>query len=248
MLTDQQLIRYKRNVLLPGVDIVGQEKLLQSRVLIVGAGGLGSAVAYYLAAAGVGHIGLADSDTVDLSNLQRQILHRTEDLGRPKVLSGTEKLVKLNPDIEANAIDEMVTAENVDETVRRYDVVVDCTDNFPVRYLLNNACIRQRKPMIFGGVISFSGQLMTIMPGEGPCLNCLFRENPSPGAPSCADVGILGAVPGVIGVLQSAEVLKYLLGLGNLLVGRLLTYDALAAAFLEISLERDPLCPSCSQL
>lgn len=247
MLTDDQLKRYKRNILLPGVDISGQEKLLQSRVLVVGAGGLGSPVAYYLAAAGVGCIGLVDSDKVDLSNLQRQILHRTEDLGRPKVISGAEKLRALNPDTEIIAVEAMINGENVDAYVRPYDVVVDCTDNFPVRYLLNDACVRQRKAMVFGGVLSFSGQLMTILPGQGPCLRCLFREDPSPDAPSCSDLGILGAVPGVIGTLQAAEAIKYLLGQGKSLVGRLLTYDALTATFFEVTLERDPACPACAQ-
>ncbi|KJS18047.1 MAG: adenylyltransferase [Peptococcaceae bacterium BRH_c4b] len=248
MLTETQLKRYTRNILLPNVGAAGQEKLLQSRVLVVGSGGLGSPAAYYLAAAGVGHIGLVDSDKVDLSNLQRQILHRTEDIGRPKVASGAEKLRALNSDTEVIAVEKLITGENADDVVRSYDVIVDCTDNFSVRYLLNDACISQQKPMIFGGVLSFSGQLMTIMPGEGPCLRCLFREDPSPDASSCAEVGILGAVPGVIGALQSTEVIKYLLGLGNLLMGRLLTYDALTAAFFEVTLERDPSCPSCAQL
>lgn len=246
MLTDNQLKRYKRNILLPGVGPEGQEKLLKSRVLVVGAGGLGSPAAYYLAAAGVGHITLADSDKVDLSNLQRQILHRTGDIGRPKVISGSEKISALNPDIQVNTIEGLITADNVDQAVREHDLVVDCTDNFSVRYLLNAACVRLGKTMVFGGVLSFSGQLMTIIPGEGPCLRCLYRDEPSPGAPSCAEVGVLGAVPGIIGVLQCAEAVKYLLGLGQLLVGRLLTYDALSAAFFEIALERDPSCPDCS--
>ncbi len=248
MLTDNQLKRYKRNILLPGVGLEGQEKLLKSRVLVVGTGGLGSPAAYYLAAAGVGHITLADSDNVDISNLQRQILHRTGDIGRPKVVSGSEKITALNPDIEVNIIKEFITAKNVDEAVRNHDVIMDCTDNFPVRYLLNDACVHLGKTMVFGGVLSFSGQLMTIIPAQGPCLRCLFRDDPSPNAPSCADVGVLGAVPGIIGALQCAEAVKYLLGLGKLLVGRLLTYDALSATFFEISLERDSSCPTCSGL
>lgn len=247
MLTEDQLARYRRNIILPGVGAAGQEKLLQSSVLVVGAGGLGSPVAYYLAAAGVGRLGLVDGDSVDLSNLQRQILHRTEDIGWPKVLSGADKLRALNPDLRIEAIEGRIVDANVFELVQPYDVVVDCTDNFPVRYLLNDACIKYRKPMIFGGVLAFTGQVMTIIPGGGPCLRCLFREEPPANAPTCADVGILGAVPGVIGTLQAAEVIKYLLGLGRLLTGRLLTYDALTATFYEIALERDPGCFSCRE-
>lgn len=247
MLTDEQLSRYRRNIILPGVGDAGQEKLLGSGVLVVGAGGLGSPAAYYLAAAGVGRIGLVDGDLVDISNLQRQILHRTEDIGRPKARSGASKLRALNPEIEVMAIEESITRTNVAELVRLYDVVVDCTDNFPVRYLLNDACIDYCKPMIFGGVLAFAGQVMTIIPGEGPCLRCLFREEPPPNAPTCADVGILGAVPGVIGTLQAAEAVKCILGVGKPLVGRLLTYDALSATFYEIALEKDQGCPACSK-
>lgn len=245
MLTGSQLERYRRNIILSGVGAGGQEKLLKSGVLVVGAGGLGSPVAYYLAAAGVGRIGLVDGDRVDVSNLQRQILHRTDDIGRPKVQSGADKLRELNPDIEIVTVDERITGANAAEIIQSYDMVIDCTDNFTVRYLLNETCIIQSKPMVFGGVLSYSGQLMTIIPGKGPCLRCVYREDPSSNVPNCADEGVLGAVPGVIGTLQASETVMYILGLGKLLVGRLLTYDALTATFYEINLERDPDCPSC---
>jgi adenylyltransferase/sulfurtransferase len=196
----------------------GQEKLLRSRVLVVGAGGLGSPVAYYLAAAGVGRLGLVDADVVDLSNLQRQILHRTGDVGRPKVESARDKLVALNPDVQVEVFLERLSAASAVSLIEGYDIVVDCTDNFATRFLLNETCLR-----------------------------CIFPREPDPHVPGCAELGVLGAVPGVIGTIQATEAIKYLLGLGDLLVGRLLTYDALSMTFLEVSVGRDPGCPACSQ-
>jgi len=246
-LTREQRERYQRNILLPGVGSEGQEKLLRSRVLVVGAGGLGSPVAYYLAAAGVGRLGLVDADVVDLSNLQRQILHRTGDVGRPKVESARDKLVALNPDVQVEVFLERLSAASAVSLIEGYDIVVDCTDNFATRFLLNETCLRLGKPFIYGGVLAFAGQVMTVMPGAGPCLRCIFPREPDPHVPGCAELGVLGAVPGVIGTIQATEAIKYLLGLGDLLVGRLLTYDALSMTFLEVSVGRDPGCPACSQ-
>lgn len=246
-LSSEQKARYKRNILLPGVGEEGQLKLLQARVLLVGAGGLGSPVAYYLAAAGVGTIGLVDADTVDVSNLQRQILHRTADLGRPKVLSAREKLLDLEPGLNIEILQTRFSEDNAGDLVDRYDIVIDCTDNFSTRYIINEACLSHKKPFVYGGVLSFSGQVMTILPGRGPCFRCLYREEPGANVPGCAELGVLGAVPGVIGTLQATEAIKYILGLGRLLVGRLLTYDALSATFYEVLLDADADCPSCGR-
>ncbi|RKO65976.1 HesA/MoeB/ThiF family protein [Desulfofundulus salinus] len=244
-LTREQQKRYQRNILLPGVGMEGQKKLLRGGVLVVGTGGLGSPVAYYLAAAGVGHLGLVDADVVDLSNLQRQILHRTGDIGRPKVESARDKLVALNPDVQVEVFPERLSAASAVSLIERYDIVVDCTDNFATRFLLNETCLRLGKPFIYGGVLAFAGQVMTVMPGAGPCLRCIFPHEPDPHVPGCAELGVLGAVPGVIGTIQATEAIKYLLGLGDLLVGRLLTYDALSMTFYEVSIDRDSGCPAC---
>ncbi|MCL6611039.1 MAG: HesA/MoeB/ThiF family protein [Peptococcaceae bacterium] len=245
MLNSQQLARYNRNILLAGFGPEGQEKLLNSGVLLVGAGGLGSPAAFYLAAAGVGRIGLMDGDRVEVSNLQRQILHGTPDLGRPKAESGRDKLLHLNPGLKVTAVGERLTEENAPELIAEYDLVLDCTDNFQARFILNDACLRLNKPFVYGGVLAYIGQLMFIMPGRGPCFRCLYRSEPRGNLPDCSTVGVLGAVPGVIGTLQACEAVKYLAGLGDLLVGRLLTYDALTASFMDVRLERDPSCPSC---
>lgn len=244
-LTAEQHELYKRNILLAGVGTAGQEKLLNSSVLLVGAGGLGSPVAFYLAAAGVGRIGLIDADTVGLSNLQRQILHTKADLGRPKVVSAAEKLKALNPDLGVEDHQKCFDAGTADDLVPNYDIVIDCTDNFAARYTINEACIKAGKPFVYGGVLAWAGQMFTVLPGRGPCFRCIFRNAPPPNAPSTSELGILGAVPGVIGTLQASEAIRYLLGIGELLVGRMLIYDALSAAFSEIELERDPDCPSC---
>lgn len=247
-LTAKQQELYKRNILLNGVGVAGQEKLLKSGVLLVGAGGLGSPVAFYLTAAGVGRIGLIDADTVGLSNLQRQILHTVPDLGRPKVVSAAEKLKALNPDLVLELYQELFDAKTAADLVPNYDIVIDCTDNFAARYDINEACIRAGKPFVYGGVLAWAGQMFTVLPGQGPCFRCIFRETPPPNAPSTSELGILGAVPGVIGVLQAAEAIRYILGTGELLVGRMLIYDALSASFCEVALERDNECPSCGSI
>ncbi|WP_234701938.1 molybdopterin-guanine dinucleotide biosynthesis protein B [Desulfotomaculum nigrificans] len=248
-LREDQLKRYHRNIMLPGVGQAGQLKLLNSSVLVVGTGGLGSPVAYYLAAAGIGRLGLADADVVDLSNLQRQILHTTADLNRLKVESAREKLSKLNPDIQIEVYPFRVTRDNVADLVCQYDLVVDATDNFATRYVLNEGCMAAGKPFIYGGVLSMVGQVMTILPGKGPCFRCIFREPPSEDAvKSTADYGILGSVAGIIGCIQATEAVKYLLGQGDLLVGRLLTMEGMSMFFQEVEVKRDPHCPDCGKL
>lgn len=245
MLNDQQLLRYKRNILLDGFGPEGQSKLLNSGVLLVGAGGLGSPAAFYLAAAGVGRIGLLDGDRVEASNLQRQILHGIADLGRPKAESGRDKLLHLNPYLRIEAIAERLTEENAFELIAEYDLVLDCTDNFKTRFILNDVCLRLNRPFVYGGVLAYTGQLMFVMPGKGFCFRCLYRNEPQGNVPDCSTVGVLGMVPGIIGVMQAAEAVKYLVGLGDLLVGRILIYDALTATFMEVQLERDYSCPYC---
>lgn len=248
VLTEEQLRRYRRNILLRGVGEAGQRKLLDSSVLLVGTGGLGSPAAFYLAAAGVGRIGLVDSDTVDVSNLQRQILHATPDVGKLKVLSAQEKLMALNPDVHIDTHAEIFSEENAGRLVQGYDLVLDCTDNFPARYLINSTCARLKKPFVHGGVLAWAGQLLTVVPDEGPCFRCVFPQEPPPGAPGTSTEGILGAVASVIGTLQSAEAVKYILGTGDLLVGRLLTYDALGASFFEVAVRRNDSCQDCGGL
>lgn len=244
-LTIEQHNRYCRNTLLSGFGEAGQRKMLASSVLLVGTGGLGSPAAYYLAAAGTGRIGLVDGDAVEVSNLQRQILHTTPDVGKAKVRSAREKLEALNPGIRIDTYDEILNGENAASLIHNYDFILDCTDNFHVRYLINQTCIKLKKPFVYGGVLAWAGQLFTILPGEAPCFRCVFRQDPPDGAPSTTTEGILGAVAGVIGVLQAAEAVKYLLGLGDLLVGRMLVYDALGATFFEVPLNRDDACPDC---
>ncbi|MHB1043469.1 MAG: HesA/MoeB/ThiF family protein [Eubacteriales bacterium] len=245
VLTEDQLRRYRRNILIRDFGEAGQRKLLDSSVLLVGTGGLGSPAAFYLAAAGVGRLGLVDSDTVDLSNLQRQILHAAPDTGKLKVSSAQEKLRALNPDVRVDAHAERFGAENAGRLIGDYDITLDCTDNFPARYLINRTCVELKKPFVHGGVLAWFGQLFTVDPGKGPCFRCVFPQEPPPGAPGTDTEGILGAVAGVIGTLQSTEALKYILGAGDLLVGRLLTYDALGAAFFEVPVKRNAACPDC---
>ncbi|NLI11492.1 HesA/MoeB/ThiF family protein [Pelotomaculum propionicicum] len=244
--SEDQIARYSRHIIIGEVGSKGQKKICEGRVLIVGAGGLGSPVAYYLAAAGVGTICIIDDDVVDLSNLQRQILHTTGDLGKAKADSARDKLTALNPDCRVIPRRERLTAGNALEIIKEYDAVVDGTDNFTTRFLINDACVMLGKPFFHGGVLRFFGQALTIIPGQGPCYRCIFGEPPVPGAaPTCAEAGVLGVLPGTIGVIQATEVLKYLLGLGDLLVGRLLTYDALSLRFDEIEVKRNPGCPVC---
>lgn len=245
-LSPGELVRYSRHLLLPEVGVEGQVRLAAARVLLVGAGGLGSPVALYLAAAGVGHLGLVDFDTVDLSNLQRQILHGTSDIGRSKLESASDRLADINPNVQVEPFPTRLTSANALEIIRDYDIVVDGTDNFQTRYLVNDACVILGKPNIYGSVIRFEGQASVFSSGDGPCYRCLFREPPPPGlVPTCAEGGVFGVLPGLIGVVQATETIKCILGLGDSLVGRLLLVDAFRMRFREISLRRDPECRAC---
>ena len=246
-LTEAQRDRYSRHLLLPEVGEVGQAKLLASKVLLLGAGGLGSPAALYLAAAGVGTLGLVDGDTVDASNLQRQVLHATSRVGMPKVDSAEIALKDLNPDVKVVKHQERVTSANVDKIFAGYDVIVDGCDNFPTRYLVNDASVFHKKPVVHGSIFRFEGQVTVFHPGAGgPCYRCLYPEPPPPHlAPSCQEAGVLGILPGVVGVVQATEAIKLLLGAGNPLIGRLLTYDSLRMRFGELKLRRDKNCPAC---
>jgi molybdopterin/thiamine biosynthesis adenylyltransferase/rhodanese-related sulfurtransferase len=247
-MSDAQAKRYSRHILIPEVGEQGQFKLLDSRVLLIGAGGLGSPAAYYLAAAGVGTLGIIDADVVDDSNLQRQILHNTSRIGQYKAESARQTLTELNPDVKVNTYIERLDEENVHRIIADYDVIVDGTDNFPTRYLLNDAAILANKPVVHGSVFRFEGQLTIFKPYDGPCYRCLYPEPPPPAlAPSCAEAGVLGVLPGIIGLLQATETIKLLLNLGDPMIGRLLTYDALAGEFNELRLYRDPNCPACGE-
>ena len=248
-LDSDEIRRYSRQVILPEVGLQGQTKICSASVLCIGAGGLGSPVAMYLAAAGIGKLGLVDFDTVDLSNLQRQILHGTPDLERPKTQSARESLDRLNPNVEVIRHDLRLTRDNALETIRPYDIVVDGTDNFPTRYLTNDACVLLRKPNVYGSIFRFEGQASVFAPHlGGPCYRCLYPEPPPPGlVPSCAEGGVLGVLPGVIGVIQATETLKLILGLGTSLLNRLLLYNALDMQFRELKLRRDPQCPLCGE-
>ncbi len=243
--SEEQIRRYSRHIILPEIGGKGQQKLLASRVLIVGAGGLGSPVALYLAAAGVGTLGIADFDDVEASNLQRQIIHGTRDLGRPKVLSAAAKIADLNPDVKVVPHPLRLTSANALDLIAAYDVVVDASDNFPTRYLANDACVLLGKPLVHGSIYRFDGQATVFTPGQG-CYRCLFPAPPPPGTvPSCAEAGVLGVLPGIIGTIQAIEVVKVLLGIGESLTGRLLIFDALAMQFHEVRLRRHPACPVC---
>lgn len=244
--TNEQLERYSRNMILSEVGVKGQKKLLGAKVLIIGAEGLGAPAALYLAAAGVGTIGIADADEVDLSNLQRQIIHTTADLGKAKVQSAKETMQAINPDITVNTYRTFVAADNVMELIADYDFILDGTDNFPAKFLINDACVLAKKPFSHAGIIRFRGQLMTYVPGQGPCYRCVFKEPPPKDAvPTCSQAGIIGAVAGAIGSLQAVEAVKYLVGAGDLLTGQLLTYDALKMEFRKIKLPRAHNCAVC---
>jgi adenylyltransferase/sulfurtransferase len=239
-------LRYARHLSLDGVGRAGQRRLKQSRVLVVGAGGLGSPVAMYLAAAGVGTLGIADFDVVDVTNLQRQVIHGTSDVGRPKLDSARDRIGEINPHVAVEPIAARLTSANALEIVREYDVVVDGTDNFPTRYLLNDACVLAGKPNVYGSILRWEGQASVFWAGRGPCYRCLFAEPPPPGmVPNCAEGGVLGVLPGIVGSVQATEALKLLLGAGDSLVGRLLLFDALRMKFREMRLRRDPACPIC---
>jgi adenylyltransferase/sulfurtransferase len=242
-----QLDRYSRHVIMDEVGPAGQAALLEASVLVVGAGGLGSPAIQYLAAAGVGRLGIADGDDVERSNLQRQTIHGVDDVGRPKVASAAEFVAGLNPDVDVERYGFAVTAENAGELVADYDFVLDCSDNFPTRFLLNDACVLADRPLSNGAVYRFEGQATTFS-GEGPCYRCLFPEAPDPGTvPNCAEVGILGVLPGVVGGIQATEAVKHLIGVGETLDGRLLVYDAADMSFEEVPVRRDPDCPVCGE-
>jgi molybdopterin/thiamine biosynthesis adenylyltransferase/rhodanese-related sulfurtransferase len=247
VLSDAQKQRYSRHLLIPEVGSAGQAKLLDSKVLLIGAGGLGSPAGLYLAAAGVGTIGIVDFDVVDVSNLQRQVLHTSDRVGERKVESARKTITALNPDVRVVTHEEMLTTENVDRIIAGYDVVLDGTDTFETRYALNDAAVAAGIPVVHASVFRFEGQLTVFKPFEGPCYRCLYPTPPPPElAPGCSVAGVLGVVPGIMGLLQSNEVLKLLLGIGDTLVGRLLLFDALDGSFTELRLKRDPACPVCS--
>ena len=246
--SQEELLRYSRHLILPEVGLQGQRRLKASSVLLVGAGGLGSPLALYLAAAGVGRIGIVDFDRVEASNLQRQVLYGGSSLGRAKLEAAETRLADLNPHVQIEAHAARLTSENALDLLRRYDVVADGTDNFPTRYLVNDACVLLGKPNAYGSIFRFEGQASVFDARRGPCYRCLYPEPPPPGlVPSCAEGGVLGVLPGVIGLIQGVEILKLLLGLGEALIGRLLLFDALAMRFRELQLRKDPACPICGE-
>jgi sulfur-carrier protein adenylyltransferase/sulfurtransferase len=246
-LTREEMARYSRHLILPEVNVDGQRRIKAARVLCIGAGGLGSPAALYLTAAGIGTLGLVDADRVDASNLQRQILYGTDDVGKPKLEKARARLLEINPNIEIVRHDARLTSANATEIIAPYDLVIDGSDNFPTRYLSNDVCVFARKPNIYGSVFRFEGQASVFAPHlGGPCYRCLFPEPPPPGAaPSCAEAGVLGVLPGIIGLIQATEALKLILGAGETLAGRLLHFDALKMKFREFNLRRDPACPVC---
>jgi sulfur-carrier protein adenylyltransferase/sulfurtransferase len=245
-LSQEEILRYSRHLIMPEVGIDGQRKLKAAKVLCIGTGGLGSPLALYLTAAGVGTIGLVDFDVVDFTNLQRQIIHFTSDVGRPKLDSAAEKLNAVNPFVEVRKYETRLTSENALELFRDFDVIVDGTDNFPTRYLVNDACVLSGKPNVYGSIFRFEGQASVFATKEGPCYRCLYPEPPPPGlVPSCAEGGVLGILPGLVGVIQATEAIKLILGTGEPLIGRLLLVDALAMRFRELKLRKHPDCPVC---
>ena len=245
-LTGDELRRYGRHLVLDEVGTTGQRRLKNARVLLVGAGGLGSPAALYLAAAGVGTLGLVDFDTVDITNLQRQVIHGTSDVGRSKLDSASDRIRDLNPHVHVEYFDTALTSANALQIARDFDVIVDGTDNFPTRYLVNDTCVLLGKPNAFGSVLRFEGQASVFATESGPCYRCLFREPPPPGlVPSCAEAGVLGVLPGIVGTIQATEAIKLILGAGEPLIGRLLLIDALSMQFRTIQLRRDPECPAC---
>jgi adenylyltransferase/sulfurtransferase len=246
--TEEQLHRYSRHIILPEVGGKGQKRLLEAKVFIVGAGGLGCPVGYYLAAAGVGTLGIVDNDEVELSNLQRQIAHNVHSIGKPKVESVKRTFESLNPDVKVVALRQKINRDNIKDMIGHYDVVVDGSDNFPTRYLVNDACVMLGKPLVSGAILRFEGQVTTILPRDGHCYRCLFEEPPPPGlVPSCQEAGVLGVLPGVIGALQATEVLKLILAKGQVLKNELLIYDALRVSFRKVRVERNPGCPVCGE-
>ncbi|TAJ88783.1 molybdopterin-synthase adenylyltransferase MoeB [bacterium] len=246
--TPEQMIRYSRHFLLPEVGEEGQAKLLNAKVLMVGAGGLGSPSAYYLAAAGVGTLGIIDNDVVDLSNLQRQILHTNDRIGMAKTESAKLTIQALNPDVRVIPYQQKLTSQNIMEVIKDYDIVVDGCDNFPTRYLVNDACVLAKKPNVHGSIFQFEGQASVFYPGKGPCYRCLYPEPPPPDmAPSCQEAGVLGVLPGLIGVIQALETIKLILGKGETLVGKLLCFNTLTMEITTLNLKADPACPMCGE-
>jgi len=246
--TPEQMTRYSRHFMLPEVGEEGQAKLLDAKVLMVGAGGLGCPSAFYLAAAGVGTMGIIDPDVVELSNLQRQILHTNDRIGQPKTDSAKQTLQALNPDVRIITYQEKLTSENVLEIIKDYDIIVDGCDNFPTRYLVNDACVMVNKPNVHGSIFQFDGQASVFYPGKGPCYRCLYPEPPPPGmAPSCAEAGVLGVLPGLIGTIQALETIKLILGKGDPLVGKLLCFNTLSMEITTLNLKKDPNCPVCGE-
>jgi sulfur-carrier protein adenylyltransferase/sulfurtransferase len=247
-LTPEQRERYSRHMLVPEIGAEGQQKLLDAKVLLLGAGGLGSPTALYLAAAGVGTLGIVDDDVVDLSNLQRQVIHTTDRIGTPKVDSAEQSIHAINPDVNVVKYQTRIDASNIVEIIKDYDVIVDGVDNFPTRYLLNDATVRLKIPVVSASILGFDGQLSVFKPYDGPCYRCLFREPPPAElAPSCGANGVLGVLPGTMGLLQATEVVKLIVGIGDPAIGRLLLYDALGATLTEVKVHRDPECPICSR-
>src|SRR3954469_20771060 len=248
-LNNDEIRRYSRHLILPEVGLGGQKKICSTSVLCIGAGGLGSPIAMYLAAAGIGKLGILDFDSVDFSNLQRQILHGTDDVGRPKTQSASDTIKRINPNVEVVVYNTRITSENALDIIRPYDIVVDGTDNFPTRYLTNDACVLLKKPNVYGSIFRFDGQASVFAPElGGPCYRCLYPEPPPPGmVPSCAEGGVLGVLPGIIGCIQATEILKLALGKGSSLIGRLMLFNALDMKFRELKLRKDPACPICGE-
>lgn len=248
MLKEEQIERYQRHIALKEVGGKGQQKLLDGRVLIIGAGGLGAPAALYLAAAGVGTIGLVDADAVDLTNLQRQVIHFTPDIGKAKVVSAREKMAAINPGVKVNTYEEWAHAGNIMGIIRGYDFVIDGTDNFAAKFLINDACVLAGIPYSHAGILRFDGQTITVKPGESACYRCIFPGPPPKNAiPTCSQAGVIGVLPGVLGIIQATEAIKFLLGKGELLTGRMLIYNALEMSFMEVQISRNPKCPLCGE-
>jgi len=247
--SNDEIARYSRHLIMPEVTLEGQKRIKAASILCIGAGGLGSPIALYLAAAGVGRLGLVDGDVVDFSNLQRQILHGTKDVGRKKLNSARDRIREVNPNVQVELFDAFFTSENAREIVENYDIVIDGTDNFPTRYLSNDVCVLLKKPNIYGSIFRFDGQCTVFAPHlGGPCYRCMFPEPPPPGmVPSCAEGGVLGVLPGIIGVMQAIEAIKLIVGIGDSLMGRLVSFDALKMKFREFKLRKDPSCPICGE-
>jgi sulfur-carrier protein adenylyltransferase/sulfurtransferase len=246
--TNEEIRRYGRHLIMPEVTLEGQQKLKAARVIVIGTGGLGAPILAYLAAAGVGHIGVVDFDTVDLSNLHRQIIHKTGNVGKAKTLSAVEMMKDINPQIDIKTYETSLRSDNALELLKDYDIVIDGTDNFPTRYLVNDACALLDKPNVYGSIFRFEGQATVFWASQGPCYRCLYPEPPEPGTvPSCAEGGVLGVLPGVVGTIQATEAVKLIIGQGDPLIGRLLLFDALKMKFRELKLRKDPKCPLCGQ-